>query len=251
MVMKLDKKIRRILRENIIQEGLIKSCDVNKLLNILMTHFSPQDFKINPNFTDDRVNILIFNNTIIDKIEDICFVCGWYGAIKRQENIGVYLQLERKFQTASITSRELVNFNVKYLYHITREHNLKHIKKNGLIPSSKNDQFQYPDRIYFLEKNDKSDVSAMAILLNINRDDDSDTNYILITVDLTKINPYTRFYLDPNTDGTVFTMDNISPQAIVKVDKIDLIQLSDAKKALLQVNDKSKRLPIKNRYKYE
>ena len=214
MVMKLDKKIRRILRENIIQEGLIKSCDVNKVVNILIKRFTPQDFQIGfiePN----KFIVLIYNTSIIDEFEDLCFVCGWYCAVKQQDQQGVLIQMEAKFQRKFVTASDLIHkFGYKYLFHITLRHNLKHIEKNGLIPNSKNEQFQYPDRIYFLWSGNKIDITTTATMLSANRQDDSDQDYIVIVIDLTKINSDIKFYLDPNCEDTLFTMDNITPQAI-------------------------------------
>ena len=246
----IDKRIKAILRENILQEGLIKSYDVNKLVNILNKRFRQQEYIIT--FVEqNKFGVIILNTSIVDTFEDLCFVCGWYCAIKKRCQHGIQLQIEKKFQNKFITVSELVNqCNCRYLHHITLRHNLKHIEKKGLLPSSKNDQFKYPDRIYFLITNDFRDVVATATMLSINREDDSDQNYIDIIIDLNKINPDIKFYLDPNIEenDSLYTMDNITPQAIDNVIGVPIMSLTPTEKQENQVRDRSNDLPIKNRY---
>lgn len=101
----------------------------------------------------------------------------------------------------------------KYIYHITEEKNVDDILTNGFIPFSKSSRFNYPNRCHFFI-GDKEE--AKLFVLELERDNNAD--YVLFTLDTSKID--NDFYPDPNIRNCVITKDTVSPETIVKYEKI-------------------------------
>lgn len=101
----------------------------------------------------------------------------------------------------------------KYIYHITEEKNVDDILTNGFIPFSKSLRFNYPNSCHFFI-GDKEE--AKLFVLELERDNNAD--YVLFTLDTSKID--NDFYPDPNIRNGVITKDTVSPETIVKYEKI-------------------------------
>ena len=88
----------------------------------------------------------IFKNTslIVNEMQN----SGFFNSIKRKQWIKGMLWRALKFEPQNQTDLTDKAFKFKTLYHITKEENVENIFKNGLVPSSKNSTFKYPNRVY-------------------------------------------------------------------------------------------------------
>lgn len=102
------------------------------------------------------------------------------------------------------------------LYHWTQLRFLENIMSQGLKPSSRNDLFSYPDRIYLMEP-----LISVPAMINLgrqlflaSRDPQNNGEYVLLAVDLTKLNEAVRLFYDPNSELGVFTEQQIPSSAL-------------------------------------
>ena len=111
----------------------------------------------------------------------------------------------------------------------------------GLIPRSRNYRFKYPDRIYLLSNGDSKFLHNMCATLyqpiflkmmnqvlkkEIDKsllDKKKIKEYSVYRIDFSKVEDI-KLYRDPNARGfdSYFTMDNIRPEWIEKIDEIKL-----------------------------
>jgi hypothetical protein len=145
----------------------------------------------------------------------------------------VSIQFEPKFQ--EIITQELKN-NHNFLYHISPTKYEQKILKYGLIPKSKNNKFNYPYRVYLLmDKNNNFNltksylISVTKMLLNtklniVKNQYFNDNNFTLYKIDISKLKNNINFYYDANFYPlSIFSTDNINPEAIEIVDHINFI----------------------------
>ena len=104
----------------------------------------------------------------------------------------------------------------KYLYHWTPLYNLDSIIKEGLIPSSKNEHFSFPNRVYLiLEHSDDYKIYDFGQRLALNNTNPNNNGkYVLLEVELEKLDDTIRFFYDPNSDIGVYTEQKIPSYAI-------------------------------------
>lgn len=224
-----------------LKEGLISSYPSQKIKNILMNTFGLSERQIVFNTTDTgEKNVetitLILNSKItsddLGRLINKMNACGYFPICgfeqyKRNKDLGE-ITFEPKF-TQDIGSK--IREKCQYLFHVTPSVMIGKIRKNGLIPKSKNTIFQYPDRIYFME-GDMLTYSQILSLKNIqivrNNTNPQGTNpkdnlnYSLLTLALEKIPKDVKFYKDPLAKNAVFTYDNIPASSIIKIQDFTL-----------------------------
>lgn len=105
----------------------------------------------------------------------------------------------------------------KYLLHLSPSYNKDSILKNGLIPSSKNSQFDYPPRLHFL----KPTIPQMELygigkqICQANTNPLNNGDYCLFRIDLDKVSEDIEFYFDPRYEYGIYTKQTIHSDAIV------------------------------------
>lgn len=103
----------------------------------------------------------------------------------------------------------------RYIYHITDERFLDKIKKIGLKPRALNKRSAHESRIYFSVTKQASDFLWKGLKQHIPKN-----KGVLLTIDTQGIGA--TFYNDPNFDEDgVYTYSNITPQHIVSYTKIE------------------------------
>lgn len=109
--------------------------------------------------------------------------------------------------------------NMEFIYHWSPKYNLELIKKLGFTPQSKNKRFSYPPRIHFI----KSDVLQSQIeslgkqLCESNDDVRNDGEYVLFTLDVSKIPDNVNFIGDSCYKHGICTEDEIPYECVVGV----------------------------------
>ena len=189
---------------------------------------------------DDGEYILVskkLDKNMFDNVESILKLGGYYQA---DENIDDYYTYEKIYEE-DIFDKLKQSGEIEYLYHLTPSINDKKIQTMGLIPRSRNYRFKYPDRIYLLSNGDSKFLHNMCATLyqpiflkmmnqvlkkEIDRsllDKKKIKEYSVYRIDFSKVEDI-KLYRDPNARGfdSYFTMDNIRPEWIEKIDEIKL-----------------------------
>ena len=178
---------------------------------------------------DDGEYILVskkLDKNMFDNVERILKLGGYYQA---DENIDDYYTYEKIYEE-DIFDKLKQSGEIEYLYHLTPSINDKKIQTMGLIPRSRNYRFKYPDRIYLLSNGDSMFLKLICkelikpiLLFGTAFEKNKVKKYSVYRIDFSKVENI-KLYKDPNVRDfdSYFTMDNIRPEWIEKIDEIKL-----------------------------
>lgn len=218
----LRKGTTNIFRQEL-NEGLYKTFDIDFVVRHFCTYlnftYGWNDFTNDP----DRYNgfitkvygdngeeyiefVSVDDEDFLRKADDALKLCGYYMAF-REEYCNGYVQVgyEKRHD-------KKIELNTNKLYHITRRESLPKIRREGLVPKSRDKQTHHLDRIYFFKKDYGKDVFK-----KISEDlygNNTSFGYAVIEVDLNKIDKNIIFHNDLNTKDGIYTTDNIPPDAL-------------------------------------
>lgn len=228
---KIRKAVREVLNENVvgypmhfrtiyddigdgllINEGLIKTYplsyvqkyfDRRYVFDIREKYFNDNDWKV--------ILVLPSKSDKAQEITDVLNRFGYYLGYKEENDRGLCLQFEPKFQN-KFTGQQMKEVGCKYLIHVSPMYNQEKIMANGLCPTSRNGEFSYPNRIYlFLDTVSDRELESMVSRLSAsNKSKGNDGRYCVFNVSLEGLEEHT-FNLDFNMDNAVFTEENIPP----------------------------------------
>ena len=227
------------IEETSLNEGLIMSYPADKVVRYIQKKYNLDDDSVELHI-DDGEYILVskkLDKNMFDNVESILKLGGYYQA---DENIDDYCTYENIYEE-NIFDKLKQSGEIEYLYHLTPSINDKKIQIMGLIPRSRNYRFKYPDRIYLLSNGDSKFLYNMCATLyqpiflkmmnqvlkkEIDRsllDKKKIKEYSVYRIDFSKVEDI-KLYKDPNARGfdSYFTMDNIRPEWIEKIDEIKL-----------------------------
>lgn len=141
------------------------------------------------------------------------------------------MEFEPKFQPF-ITA--MLKENHKFLYHVSPSKYRHKILKNGLIPKSNNDKFNFPTRVYLMMDNRNGETTTVTdmrdVAMNllsamsnpIYNEYFDDYKWSLYKIDISKLSDTVNFCFDENYYPlAVFSSDNINPDAIKYVTEFD------------------------------
>ena len=212
----------------VLQEGLITTYHPNTTLNAICKSFNlrqngenkqyslPQimgektsyigdAYLIKNKYSDDTIKIsLDFNEDIITHIEKRMNKYGWslYRIDKNIEGRNEYY-FEKLFPHSFLTKHLQPYFD--FIYHVAPINIKDKILKQGLIPKeSKTPGYKNEPRVYFSTNfNDALDW-----------DIETQRNNVIFKIDLNKLNPEHKFYIDARMVDTLFSKEPIPPTAI-------------------------------------
>lgn len=207
-----------------LKEGLIKTINIGKTLNILEKKYSSKfifnklknSFYINTFHTDI--------NTLLNGIIKDANTLGWFPSfIETEDYIGkwdekYFKEGEIKLRFEAKFDEEVVENIPSILYHITPSQNTNKILSIGLVPKSRSKASYHPDRVY-LSKNlkDIENLGGMFYQKTGIKD------WMILKIDTNMVpGDYLKLYTDPNYEQGYYTLNNIPPQAIKKVKDIKL-----------------------------
>ncbi len=220
---------------DIIYEGLIKTTNLDKTMNLLGRWFLLYNMSDRDNITinekDDTItiNLLPFQKDI-NKVMEL---------LKYINNLGYFIsivyykyQKEREWSDFKYNEKELFDLVKQYdnlerlyiileakfdierdvpekLYHVTRQDVLEKIKKIGLTPRSGNKKGTHPERIYFAKTYD----DAYDIYGNF-KAKYKEQKYAILEIN-TKLVKHIRVFDDPNYKRFgYYILVNVHPNAI-------------------------------------
>jgi hypothetical protein len=207
-----------------LKEGLIKTTNIGKTLNILEKKYSSKfifnklknSFYINTFHTDI--------NTLLNGIIKDANTLGWFPSfIETEDYIGkwdekYFKEGEIKLRFEAKFDEEVVENIPSILYHITPTQNANKILSIGLVPKSRSKASYHPDRVY-LSKNlkDIENLGGMFYQKTGIKD------WMILKIDTNMVpGDYLKLYTDPNYEHGYYTLNSIPPQAIKKVKDIKL-----------------------------
>lgn len=206
-----------------LDEGLYKTFDID----FVVTHFcsylrftgdwnafatSPDSYngfitKVAAENSEEYIEFVSIDDPdFLKKADDAMKLCGFYRAFCEEYCKG-YVQAGYEKR-----NDKEIELNTNKIYHITRRESLPKIKREGLVPKSRDKQTHHLDRIYFFKK-DYGEGGFKTIAENLYGRVTS-FGYAVIEVDLTKIKNKVAFHNDPNTENGIYTTDNIPPDAL-------------------------------------
>lgn len=215
-------------------EGLSMSFPVEDTMRYIQMHFddSISGIKRGINSMTGELNNSIQVNikaesNLIDKISRAMNLCGYYLAVPFDRipmGRNVWLQYDPKYD-AVLTDE--IRKSERYLLHLTPEIYIPKIRKNGLIPRSKNQYATYPERVYLLRGSiPQSEIYSMYRMLSYvynQKKENPSWIYGIVSVDVSRIPKDLKLFVDPNYPVYgLYTMDNIPPDAITNIKILDL-----------------------------
>lgn len=183
--------------------------------------FAPWQFRVIERGHDIQICLCIANfpNAVKEITKDLnqmgYFISSEEIVIDHLNQEWYEMQFEPIYQVDE--SDEILNLGD--LYHITPSYNVEGILANGLMPSSKNSKFKYPNRIFLMTGNIPIDSikSIGKQLYNNDTNNNNDGTYTLFKIDSEQLRGNISLYYDPNFEFGAFTEQLIPPQAITIV----------------------------------
>jgi hypothetical protein len=236
--MKLFKILLEVYKEEYelnLKEGLIKTTNIGKTINLLKIKFPHWKFKVD----DKAFFIQILGNRTEKQYQELKYLLnnlGWFISwFKTESDSGnisgkfnektvinsfndddvffIELRIEAKFD------EEVVENIPSILYHIAPTQNSDKILKIGLVPKSRSKASYHPDRVYLGKSIEGVEKLAPQMYQTT-----GNKNYTILKIDTEMIpGGYLKLYTDPNYPKEAFyTLNNIPPQAIEKIKEINL-----------------------------
>ena len=216
------------IEETSLNEGLLMTYPADKVVRYIQKKYNLDDDSVELHI-DDGEYILVskkLDKNMFDNVERILKLGGYYQA---DENIDDYYTYEKIYEE-DIFDKLKQSGEIEYLYHLTPSINDKKIQTMGLIPRSRNYRFKYPDRIYLLSNGDSMFLKLICkelikpiLLFGTEFEKNKVKKYSVYRIDFSKVENI-KLYKDPNVRDfdSYFTMDNIRPEWIEKIDEIKL-----------------------------
>ena len=216
------------IEETSLNEGLLMTYPADKVVRYIQKKYNLDDDSVELHI-DDGEYILVskkLDKNMFDNVESVLKLGGYYQA---DENIDDYYTYEKIYEE-DIFDKLKQSGEIEYLYHLTPSINDKKIQTKGLIPRSRNYRFKYPDRIYLLSNGDSRFLKLICkelikpiLLFGTEFEKNKVKKYSVYRIDFSKVENI-KLYKDPNVRDfdSYFTMDNIRPEWIEKIDEIKL-----------------------------
>ena len=223
------------IKQQILNEGLIATYNTHTTYKMLCRKFNldTQDVYLR---NQRGINLIIVtlppttNKLLISDITNFMSTCGFFRnnqKIFSKKDNKILLFFEPKFtRNIALDIRE----HYTYLMHMTPEICIDKILKNGLIPKHQNNIFKYPERLFFVPGTqltpnakqvlDNIRVSYLDKIINSSaiNNPKQRLRHCLLYLKLDEIPTDVKFYIDPIAQDSIFTTDNIPPQAIIKIE---------------------------------
>lgn len=245
----MTKKFSQIVREEFqkyyLEEGLIASYDIDKLVEEVLKIISKkvegyQTTNLQEYLTKTKygrvctANIFLTKHlspTESSKVKSLIKQYGYTNSVELFDKL--QLQLEPRYP---VKLNELIEqYRDREFYHITRKKALPKIEKIGIVPKTTQTTYDHPgDRIYlcWLPTIEKKGKMLERLVNSLARN--KKLKYENFAIIVTDYNPNANYYLDDTAivlaDGfvAIFTPNNIHPSAIKKVIDLQPLQPSSS-----------------------
>lgn len=217
---------------SVMVEGLTITYPIDTTIRYMQKYFGLSDNQIKKVQAANGLEHILIASPNVSHIEEglvhAMDTCGYHLGQKRvlpfSDGKFLILQFEAKHQE---NIAEKLRTEETTLLHITPAYNRNSIVAIGLSPKAKNSLFNYPNRVYFLRGSTSIQrvIEIAKQLSNANQSKGNNQKYIVLRLDLERIPKETKFFFDPNYQFSVFTTENIRPEAIVDIQELDLKEI--------------------------
>lgn len=230
----------------LIEEGLIKTHNIEKSLQILLNYVTDKEISIiDSKIIKNRIIIeygsmslsfFLQNLTLITNlgyfitkvrvsINEYKYTYSW-NKFKDLLNESLFTKLTKIELRIEAIFDDEIEINDNKLYHVTYNYLTDKILKTGLIPKSNNVMQYHPDRVYLIKSIDdaKTYMNSKDNYFIFNPDKDKKINikqqeynlsqleYTILEINITDLD--LKFYQDPNYNKGFYTINSISPKNI-------------------------------------
>jgi len=205
---KIIQKKYKNFPEELLNEGLIKSIEYDKFVELLERLFEKSGKnKLSYDLIQTHMGVNIevdrgfFSEELFEKLINLLNVSGYivnYFFLDEEE-YNRYPDMKDLFSNyETITINIIKKFDTtnnsplpEYLYHVSEQKYYDKIMKNGLIPRSLKKIENHPERVYFLDS-----LEGANNFKEILEDMNPENNYIILRVDI-KLLPKLKLHFDP------------------------------------------------------
>ena len=212
-----------------LREGLIHTYPIDKSIQYVKDYFQLEDWRIQKSgigADDNGIVVRIPSVGInVELIKKAMSLCGYHLSYPREENIPQNEEVELFFKAKHEDDRsEQIRQEETTLLHITPAYNEGKIRHIGLSPKSKNDLFDYPDRIYLLRGSTPKDrvLDLIKRLHYTNKSLGNNGEYLIYRLDLSRIPENVKLCIDTTCEFGLYATQNIRPDVIIGVEKVQL-----------------------------
>ena len=205
-----------------LMEGIFRTYEPEKIIKYLKKRYGDAAI-VQIVYGDNDEKLFMIRTGDIDLNQEIIdrdmALCGYFPSFVEKNNGQRTIQYEPRHQNKVNDAVQ----DEEYIYHLTQTNKVNKILNIGLTPKANNKKFVYPDRVYFFLHEPETDdcLCLMEQFYNEEmrkfRRGETDKvyggTYTLLRVDTEKLKG-TDFSYDPNAQESVYTYDNIPPDAI-------------------------------------
>ena len=210
-----------------LKEGLIKTTNLGKTLNILKNKFPNIKWK---GEYDNTLNLESDGDVDWYVLFKYINNLGWFGSIiSFEDNNGrnvENIKFNEKYLNKPLTWVSII-FEAKYdfkvekisskLYHVAPLQNYPKIEMKGLIPKSRSKASYHPERVYVTPTPEEAEY-----LIPMFYQKSGIKEWVLIEIDTSYVKSYLQLYEDPNYGGGYYTLNNIPPISLNKIKTINI-----------------------------
>lgn len=207
-----------------LKEGLIKTTNIGKTLNLLKSSFNFK-FEYQRDNNTFEVTFHQIDKSNLDKFLKYANNLGWFPSYittslyKGKWDENVYSNDLSKIRFEAKFDEEIVEKIPDFLYHITPTQNANKILNVGLVPKSRSKASYHPERVYLGKSIEGVEKLAPQMYQRT-----GDLSFTILKIDTNMVpGGYLRLYTDPNySKEAYYTLNNIPPQVIEKIKEINL-----------------------------
>lgn len=225
-----------------LRESLTKTFEINQSMGVVKRYLQKLDFEYDHDFSmykDGNAFHLVMRvvkKEVLD-YEDLTKLAnnlGWFPSYLEVQDYNQEKNLySGKWNDSVLKPGDVANIRFeakydeqsgfkipKYVYHVTSDDHVEKIKKQGLAPKSKSKLSSHPERVYITaSKQDAVDIAKVFSQKSPEWKKTPQKNWAILTIDTEKIpGDYFKLYKDPNYQKGYYTVNNIPPYAIEKID---------------------------------
>lgn len=213
------------IEEISLNEGHLITYPADTVVRYIQKKYNLDDESVDILMGDKGESIIVdkeISQDILDKINlDLVNLAGYFCVL---DNDGV-LFYDKKFDK-EVFNELKQSGKIESFYHITPSKNDKKIQLCGLVPKYKNKKYTYPERIYLLSDENLRDNEYFFTDFSKHLHSVSNKDCYVFSVykiDFSKLNNI-KLYVAVNAKDYIgyYTMDNIRPEWIEKIDEIHL-----------------------------
>jgi hypothetical protein len=243
----MRKLIKSLVKKNILEllyeaykdeydlnltEGLIKTTNIDKTLNLLKKSFHKGYHYIKRDNNTFTVNFIHVTKNDLEPFLQTANNLGWFPSyMVVPDKRGTNTEFQGKWDKNRFSEGETyVSFEAKYdeqvvenipkiLYHASPSKNADKILKIGLSPRSRSKKSFHPERVYV-----SSSLTKIKNIIPLLGKLEGDRNYTVFKINTEEVpGNYFKLYKDPNLPDTGFyTVNNIPPYALSKETEITI-----------------------------